>query len=300
MKIPNWKKPRRPRKPKEFEERPEDEREFKRGRWQRRSKPYDDYSPASLRRQNEYVRKIARDAGLIKQRGPVIGALPPTLCQKRVAGERLVFERARRRFKRAVRDGHSVFLVTVIHPAWVNEKGKLAAASFRAARDWFSRRCRNLAGEGCYFALGVVDVAWMANKRVGRASFWSVHIHALVLIKGLDEKEARKVIKRAIGVIDGKGLVARPRDVSLLPLESDVEGAGEYVSSKLMFECRQRRVAYIDREGQSQTRKQKLPPGRAVELLRVTAEIEPQSRLVLSRLRRTNEGIAEWKGKSAA
>jgi len=299
MKIPNWKKPRRPRKPKEFEERPEDEREFKRGRWQRRSKPYDDYSPASLRRQNEHVRKVARVAGLIKQRGPVVQALSPTLCQKRVADERIVFERARRRFKRAVRDGHFVFLVTVIHPAWTHGKGELTAASFRAARDWFSRRCRNLTGE-VYFALGVVDVAWMANKRVGRASFWSVHVHALVVIKGLDEKAARKVIKRAIGQIDGKALVAKPRDVRLLALQTDVEGAGEYVSSKLMFQCKQRRVAYIDREGQPKVRKHKLPPKRAVELLRVTAEIEPQSRLVLSRLRRTNEGITEWKGKSAA
>lgn len=298
-KLGNWKAPRRARKPRnDYEEGGHEEarerREYRRGRWQRPRGRIDDFSPRSLKIQNARVQKLAIEGGLLPRNISRDSALPVAICQTRVAEERLLFRKARKRFQSAVKEGHCAFLVTVIHPEWLVPKDRLAAEIFRKARDWFSRRCRNLASRAEFEVLGVVDVAWNANKRVGEKSRWCVHVHALIVLRNLCQKEARQAIKRAIGKIDGKGLVGRPRDVAALSTATDVKRAGNYVSSKLMFECRQSRVAYVDKDGRRQSRKAKLPQSRALELLSVTSEIEPQSRLVLSRLRRTAKGIVSW------
>lgn len=255
-----------------------------------------DYWNYEVQQRQWRAARTARRLGLIDldERRSFHPRLPKNLCQYQVREERTLADAGSTCFFEALGRRHRVYLLTVAHPDWFVEGGKLSPDDFRRVRNWISRRARALRLLGQQRLLGCVDIAWEDRRALGGQALWSVHAHALVCVeaKGVRENDIRAMFN-APPLPPGSGA-----SVQLKRLRTDLDLllSREYATRAMLLHCGQHRSHYLGGDGQSACRKRDLPTAQDTELAQVLMRMGPRSRWLLSGLRLGADGIRSHDG----
>jgi hypothetical protein len=250
-----------------------------------------DYWNHEVQQRQWRAARTARRLGLIdlNERRSFHPRLPKNLCQYEVRAERSLADASPTCFFEALERRHRVYLLTVVHPDWFVEGGKLSPDDFRGVRNWISRRARSLQLLGQQRLLGCVDIAWEDRRALGGQALWSVHAHALVCVeaRGVRKEEIRPMF-HAPPLPPGSGASVQ---LKRLRTDLDVLLAREYATRAMLLHCGQYRSHYLSADGQPACRKRDLPTAQDTELAQVLMEMGPRGRWLLSGLRMGAEGI---------
>ena len=243
-----------------------------------------DYRADAIATRNKKAAKVARLLGLMSQSPKA--ELPPTLCQREVARERKLAQRAMRRFYRWLERGRLVHFVTICRPEWTCESGELTPELIRQVRAWMARRARNLSRYGQQRLMGFVDVAWNDRSALGGTGHWDVHAHVLVYVVGVNPRDQKGILRVAFACSGDGDRVMKPLVIKRPPTDDDLLRVSEYNSRALLLEHHQLRRSFIAKDGRPDTRDLPLKSVELAELAKVVHKLGPKPFWILSGLRR--------------
>lgn len=250
-----------------------------------------DYWNYEVQERQRRAARTARRLGLIDldERRSFHPRLPKNLCQYEVREERSLADAGSVCFFQALERGYLVYQLTIIHPHWFVEGGKLSPDDFRRVRNWVSRRARALQLLGQQRLLGCIDIAWEDRRALGGQALWSVHAHALLCVEkeGVRKEQIRPMFN-APPLPPGSGASVQ---LKRLRTDLDVLLSREYATSAMLLHRGQHRSHYLRSDGQPDVRKRGLSTAQDTELAQVLMQMGPRGRWLLSGLRLGAGGI---------
>jgi hypothetical protein len=193
-------------------------------------------------RQAKMVARIENDHG----RGPHLwNRCEPGYCAGDPCSDGCWFASRRWRYV-LIREGHrllsacsALHFVSVAHPRWEIDVGKLRQANIPATRQWLYRRFRRL--DGTAIAIGGYEVS--LNVDLDGCVYWAGHVH--LLAAGARKND----IKRILSIQKQYRATRYARLVDI----REVDNLGRQLGYSLK-RFAQRRVAYIDEQGRQNRR----------------------------------------------